>query len=610
MGSIQQKVLKGGTLKGSLVARVYSTGPVEVKGTIACTNSPFVLNYDLTLQRGWNAVEYTKVGDTNTLVKLDPQAATELIALPEPGYLGMMLSPEHIQLSPDGTATVLATIRQHGGYHGPVSLRTSRADLTVTPATLTLPALTSLRAPAGVPIATAMGLQPQQVVTRLTFKYMGPGAQNLPFFLNATDVRGEFIGGGRGTLTSVQPAVNLSLEQTHLAHMGVYVCQGETLNLKVQVTGLNGFTGETTVGLTGLPAGVTAPAVPVTVVAGRAATASLDLTVESGAALVASRIQLISPDLAATDTDLQLPFSTCPARTPIRVISTSGMTPALVVGGDGVWIHVGHSAQPNPLTNVHDQIYKWHTPAGEGITVLGPDMYRAIPMPGGDVIFGGGNADGTRYRLTLAGQYTTLRPPYSFAGTGAADDKGRIWYAARSGELRRWDPISGQDIVMDTNQTYNREYDWFYASPDHKTILYKRSSASASGVYFYTIHTDTGTITPRPLSGHQILSEKAAISDTGTIWFEGFGGGVARVDQDATVTTYENQRFLALNQSETNGAWMSDGKTVTLRDEAGQVVQSIPVGSVFDAAPLKSGGVALLTADHMEKRQYYISFLR
>lgn len=621
LGAVQQTITQGGSLNDSVVARVYSTGPVTVKGQITC-NSPadFVLNYDMTLQSGWNAVEYTKVGNTNTMMALQPQVKTELTAFPEEPYLYIALNPSHLQFDADGTATAQATFYQHGGYNGPIRLVTGSKDLSVTPSTLTLPALTAQNASkaehgwsgSGLGLS-ALGLSAQKVDTTLTFKYTGSGAQNLNFYLSAENASGRSVGYGQGTLTAQNPSVLAAFKD--LNGREVFVCQGETLDLNVQVNSLYGFAGQTTVTLAGLPAGVTVPSVPVTLVAGGTATIVVPVTVAPNAALTMPKPQvtLTSPDLAATNEAPSIEFGVCPARTLLGKETEISQQHPIPAGEDGVWIYLGYNAQHDPAKGSYPFLYKLFRPSGEVLTASAPQsLLSGVSLPNGDLLVPSGNSDDKVYRVTPSGGVASLAAPsYRSFSSAAADYLGRVWYATFNGELHRWNPETGEDITVDTSYQYSHEYGKLTASPDRKSVLYRPSSTFEP---FRVIQPDTGIVTVRTIANNsRPWGNTAAISNTGVIWIgegDSYSYAISRLNHDGTVTIFQHSNivFRGIDQADGEKIWVQKGTELALLNVDGQVIRSFPMG-IGDATPLKSGGVGVISVDYALPRQTYVTFL-
>lgn len=603
MGAIRQRILKGGSLNESVVARVYATEPVIAKAKITCAND-FVLIYDMTLNAGWNAVEYNKTGNTNTMVTLNPQATTELTAVPREPAVVVSLSPRDLQFQEDGTATAKASFYQHGGYFGPVSLHTDRDDLTVTPSTVTIPALTAQRTPSPWHFSamSPMGLGQLKYETTLTFNYSGPGTPGLAFRLAVKDPRGQDVGSGYGQVISKKPAVSARLHG-----YGYFVCEGETLNVNLTVTSVNGFKGQTRIGMANLPAGVTAPDVQVEVSPDLPTTTSIPVTVQSGAALTNTEVELTSPDLTQIGTDQRVEFGVCPARTAISRQSTGGLA-IQGVGGNGLWVRIGLS----PLTLL--------APGAAPVTAVVPSYHRGISLPDGDMLIPPNYEDSyENYRLTPAGEYTTIASPMMYRNPhrhGAADHLGRIWYAGWDQKLHRWTPETGDEVSFDTPHQYDQEYGYFVASPDGRTLVYYERMMM--GKPFVVINADTATVEKRTPQAY-LWGNSAAVGNAGIIWFGsqldygplyriGDAGVVQEISEPSDLA--KNVSFLGVDQAGTGNIWVRSRKSVFLINDQGEIVREWPMGS-FDGMPLRGGGLAVLSYESADSDpQIYITYLK
>lgn len=116
---VQEQVVTGGTLKGTLVARLYSDRAATINGTLDCQGSPVYLKF--TLNQGWNALEWLESGQSLTLSNLGTGATSTLKTSPFPKGVAVSTRSAALEFSSNDTASTEARLYQEGGYTGTVS---------------------------------------------------------------------------------------------------------------------------------------------------------------------------------------------------------------------------------------------------------------------------------------------------------------------------------------------------------------------------------------------------------------------------------------------------------------------------------------------------------
>ncbi|MFC6659119.1 hypothetical protein [Deinococcus multiflagellatus] len=215
-------------------------------------------------------------------------------------------------LRPNSTLDLNVSAYSVGGFTGDVTFSATDlpAGVTVTPVTKTLN---------GAAFAT-ISLKAADVV---------PGTYKITLTADG--------GNGRTASTKVditvpKPGVTLSVS----SYGSVAVYQGSGGTVSVDVKGVEGFSGATTVTLADLPAGVTATPKSVTVTQDATTTVQIPVQVAADAGLGEATVRLTSPDLAANAQNTTATLSIRPARTQL-----SGSASQSIRATEGVWAVTG-----------------------------------------------------------------------------------------------------------------------------------------------------------------------------------------------------------------------------------------------------------------------------
>ncbi|WP_412029169.1 hypothetical protein [Deinococcus yunweiensis] len=203
LGSIRELITAGGTLPFSRVARVYSDRATTVQATVRCGTTT-ELNYDVTLRKGWNAVEYAVASNSVGMKTLGTVTTSFESSLNLP-YISVVMAPGVLTFRDNATAQVAATLYQEGGLGGTFTLETDIEGLTVTPAEVSLGGPLSVATQPGAAVLSRLGLGSQALRTTLTFMYTGKVNGVRPFVVTVNNEYGQQVGRGDGTLDVQRP---------------------------------------------------------------------------------------------------------------------------------------------------------------------------------------------------------------------------------------------------------------------------------------------------------------------------------------------------------------------------------------------------------------------
>ncbi|MFK7601564.1 hypothetical protein ACI3L1_05070 [Deinococcus sp. SM5_A1] len=285
LGYIREKVVGGpdAALPEAALNRLYADRPFTYKGICSFKDeggTTLTENVDITVQRGWNTLVFSRIGTVFTTANASPSDQIELAFTSFTPGAFIELEDEKLDFGSVDTVVVNANVVQAGNFSGTISLSTDIPALTVTPDTLTLSPLPKLAAQSGQASKAqaarlgALSLQPQLLSTRLTFKYTGTtNYSNQSFEVRVKDAGGEQVGQGNGHITVSRAGIDLYV-YTYPLTLG----RNSTVELPFVLTSVMGFGGTVIVGAGNLPGGVKATSQTVILSKDRPATGSLTLT--------------------------------------------------------------------------------------------------------------------------------------------------------------------------------------------------------------------------------------------------------------------------------------------------------------------------------------------
>lgn len=313
LGTVVEKVIAGAdaTKSSPIIVRLYSDRAFTFTGS--CTHkladgSSFKESVEISVSKGWNALVSTVNGNTLDLRNASADDRIQMAFESAAPGVAVLLESETVQFTTDSPVTINADIVQVGGYTGTVHLSTDIPGLSVEPATITLPSPPTLQGQA-VPDEVTLerhsrsGLKPQQVTTKLTFKYSGNDNLTSPFNIIVKDGANKQVGSGEGRLEVTRPGFTL-----YASGYNLLLPRSNSLKFPVTLNATQNFTGEVTLSATGLPAGVTVT--PTTVKLSGSAYTELTLTSNASAAPGTYPITLTANGggrSASTKVDLVIP---------------------------------------------------------------------------------------------------------------------------------------------------------------------------------------------------------------------------------------------------------------------------------------------------------------
>lgn len=612
------------TVDGQDVLRVYSDTAATFKGTALCYDT-IRLDLDLSVKRGWNAMTLMEVDGGSTLrVRTLEAGSRTLLSFERAGEQVDVYFRDQSELTlrAGQSAAREVVLGQTGGISGEVTLETSVPGVTVTPSSVGLPVLGAARLSAarlgqsgpgqnglrgGGLAALRQTVEPQAVGTALTFSAAGgargyTGPLDVIVKRNGTEV-------GRGTLYSfrlVAPSVSLVISD---AHNGVNLYPGETSSLRVNVMSMEGFSGSTTLTLTGLPAGVTAPAVTAQVTPNTTTTVSIPVTAAADAAPGTSTVSVTSPHFGISTGPSSVQVTVRPARTAVGQASSR-----LARGGEGVWVP-GQGSYDSGTSTYRTELTRYVGGQVAARATVPSSVGQILTLPGGDLVVPLQNNQAVR--ISDAGTVTPLTSPsFSYASEAAVDGQGRVWFVQRtlagmggySSALARWTPETGEVVTVDSSQEYGQQGGRLVASNDGQTLVYLPTYSSKT----LRIDARTGAVSPLGVELND-QSGSVAISDSGTLWFTQYGA-LKRVNADGSVTTFDGvrvERLFGFDRRDANILWGADFSTVVRIDARTGEATRISLGGVVAAVTLSSGGLSVMTSEYVNGQpQAYLSILR
>lgn len=716
LGYIDEKIVAGpdSTLPQATLNRMYSDRPFTYKGS--CTyydsaSSPYTGTVDIDIRRGWNTLVLSQEAKAFTTRNAASDDRIELTFTSAEPRVVFDLGSAELNFGDSDSVTVDAEVIQVGNYSGKLSLSTDLPGLTVEPATLTLNPLPKLSAQAvegRSPLFSALGLRPQKLSTKLTFKYSGDGnVYNRPFSLLAQDSGGRQVGRGSGLISVSRPGITVSVYGPELelapsstkrlpvlltavgnfsgevtvslsglpagvsapaskvnlqyygsteltltsgasVKSGTYpltvtaqgggksatatvnlvvprpsvqisidastqaIAQGEQATIGVDVQSQDGFSGPTTLQLTGLPAGITSAPLVVQVTPNTVTTARVPLTAAADTALGVYRVQVGSSDLSST----QYPGQNTVALTvrPARTALGADIGPGIAASREGVWVAATAYDQGNRTSTIK------HVVAGKikASYTVPVQINKLLTLPDGAVLAMNYDTYSDEvYRVTNDGISAALARPRDLA-YGAVDSQGQVWFVqttpegigGEKKELARWNPATGAVTVVTTPQPIEPGGS-LTASNDGKQMVYFSAYANKA----LKINTVTKTISNLNVSAGG-ASTSMALGNDGLIYFTAYGQ-LKRLNTDGTVTTFQNQsqisRLVGFDQKDSGLVWALDSDGVVRINAATNQLTSLSLGQTSAATLLPGGGLGVLTLENYfgsGPRETFLSILR
>jgi len=412
--------------------------------------------------------------------------------------------------------------------------------------------------------------------------------------------------GGRVTRTPVTLTVQQPAVQVRFVGGQDFVHQGESKLIGVSVTSVNGFSGTTTLSLSGLPAGVTAAPLTVSVAPGTSTSANFNLAVTSDAALGTAV-------LGVTDSDQPSSSSVDSFRLSVRpqLVALIGSGSQLATARDGVWVL--SAATYNSSTYNYQQTLTRYTKAGSAVTVsINPasNSYNGgglVSTPGGDAVVVGDTTI-TRYQDdgTVKSTVTTSQNSYNAYtnSRSVADNQGRLW-SIGSGQngsgstLYSTDLSTGQrTAVLNIGSSNGYGYGLFRDAAGTALYLSGVTSGILTKIDFSTLaRTD---ITTPGVSQVQAL----AVAQDGAVWGTGnytfYSSALFRLNSDGTVSMFGTSASrLVFDTASALTLWGSGSASggLTKFDTGSGNSTTVVDSSAQDIVANASGGLWLATSE-------------
>jgi len=404
--------------------------------------------------------------------------------------------------------------------------------------------------------------------------------------------------GGVVTKSDVQVQVykpSVSVSFPNYSYNSLTVRRGQTMNFTVQVGSQHGFSGSTTINLDGLPRGVTAAPLALTVTPGVTTSATMAVTASDTADYGTATVKVTGDDI---DTSSQPQLSLAVASS---LTLQLGNTVQIATASNGLWT-VGQNGNGGYAYSGNTYGYNYTINRYEGsqlkvsttFFVSGGSISTPLATPGGDLVLTNSNtayivkADGTTSSLILdsSDNYYTNNAPK------VVDAQNRLWYASVSNNvaaLNTLDLSTGAKAVVSGVTPSNTSFN-MYRNTSGSTLYYAANSGN-SGLVQIDAATSTKT-KDIPLPGIYSVGS-LAIAQDGTIW--GSSSSIFRVNADGTISTFSSlssSSKLVFDATDAKTLWAYSGSTVYKIDTTRGTAAPIPFGlNISDIVSDNAGGV-------------------
>ena len=402
--------------------------------------------------------------------------------------------------------------------------------------------------------------------------------------------------GGRISRTPLTLTVQQPVVQVNFVGNSDSMHQGESKLIGVNVSSVNGFSGTTTLSLSGLPAGISAAPLTVSVTPGTSTNANFNLVSITDTTLGTATLKI-------TDTDQSNSQSTSPSfQLSVRpqLVALIGSGSQIASAHDGVWV-LG-AATYNQSTYTYQQTLTRYTKAGSAVLVkTASGSYPGgtlLSTPGGDAVIVGNGAS-TRYQddgsvKSTASTSQNNYNPYSNSRP-VADNQGRLWSIGFSpngsgSTLFRTDLMTGTSTtVLTTPSTGN--FGLFRDPAGNALYVSGLTNGILTKIDFSTLaRTD---LTLPGISQLQTLD----VAQSNTLWAS--GGNLFRLNVDGTTTGFNTYATkLAFDPAAATTLWIigsNYSSGLTKFDTASGTGTALVNGNVQDITPNTSGGIWLET---------------
>lgn len=593
---------------GYPLTHMYSGQSAAFNGTATCGST--TLNLNLKLQAGWNMVAVSGGSGVLALTSVNDPASVSLKLVKAKEAVTMTPTDisSYFSLAPGQTVKKEMTFKQTGGILGPIDLTTSVQGVEVTPSTITFTAVKSQALQdhgAKTPLLQAVDrltgqgtLTSQSLKTNITFSLNENAVSSSgPLELIASQ-NGVVLGKMTFTATITAPYVQATLPNGLL--FSSY--QGSTVNLPVTLEPANGFSGNTTISLTNLPAGVSAAPVTVNILPNASTSLNIPVTVSSSAALGTYTVKFQGTKVTPYD----LTLTVKPAR--VQVSENMVYQDALRPAASGVWVAQSVSDAGQQKLAVQ----RWTT-EGKQVEVKFPNAAAwTIPVPDGSLYVVDNTINANTKTMFLHhvkddGTYTDITAnTMSLTTNGVADASGRIWHFVTDTSqigvipyvLAYWDPVTNKTTQMNDVRSNNYSSSSALVISNNGQYLLFPGSYDSSPTLI-----DTQTLTTKTVGTVGSMSS-AAISDSGDLWYRSGGSGLTHLNPDGTSNTFkvlDNDPFMQIigfDRLDPKKLWLRGYSGAYSFDTVALTSTSFPTDSLRGGITVKSGGIALLMGDN------------
>ncbi|GGR33280.1 hypothetical protein [Deinococcus ruber] len=622
VATIQEAVVSGAKVPGAIVSRVYVNAPLVLKAKVSCSNRPYTIDYDVTLNQGWNAVEISGNNSASVMKNLSPDARSALkVTRRTPGVTVSLDDSSVINLTPGERVTRNVYFSQVGAYSGTVNLSTNVPGVSVEPSTVTLGSLETQSVKSeGWTAGLSGDIKAQSLSTPITFVAAADAPTHYSYSFNDAliikDGSGTQVGSGNINVSLVVPGVYAYLNSSYVS-----LGQGATTTLSVNLSSVNGLNGPVTVSLSGLPSGVTATPQTVQVTPSSGATATLQISATADAEPGTSTVslQVDRPNSNTSTYSTQATVNIVPARTLLSTQSVGDVLPA----SQGIWfksnpVYLGNNQYSLTLTRIlNDKTAKSidFTYSASGDTPL------LLSTPSGNIILS------TYSLIEILHDDGLPQDSYLTGGTGwtastiAADYRDRVWALKTNTytgvplvSLTRYDPNTttlnpainaptGELVTIDDSGMIDQNSK-LRVSNDGRTMIIASSTPGKT----FSINTETAAITNLNMTLND--PSNVVVANDGTFWISSYGT-IQKRNSDGSLTALsglQGSTLIGIDHQDPDILWLSNSNKIIRFSISGKPIKTVDFSTfnVFRIVLSNTGGIDIVTGSY---NSFYLSHL-
>ncbi|ULH15027.1 hypothetical protein MF271_13820 [Deinococcus sp. KNUC1210] len=595
---------------------IYANTPQSYQGTVTCNGSSTATKVNVQFAAGWNAIIFDHDANGNvTIISAPTDTRVQLSLKRLTSSVAISLDTSSLSLQAGQSTTANAVILQGGGISGTLDLSTDVPGLTVTPASVSLPALNA-QSVRSQPLLEALGngargvgpldVAAQRLSTQLTFTASADavgynGTMNLIAKQGGVEVGRQAL-----NLSLVAPGVSASFANG--SYYGVSIGQGESIAIPVAVTSMNNYSGAVTVTLSGLPTGVSAATQVIQIMPNTTITVKIALSASSSAQVGTSQINILTtPSNLATYVS-PLPLNILPART--NVGTSSG---TLFAAKQGVWL-TGESNYNAQLGMTVQTLSRYDGGVLKATHLLPSSSNLVIGRTGVLMALSTSYAGNSLYTNTVRsiqddGSYQDVSfvssipfPQYYYSSRPLADLNGDIWYLD-SGSLKKF-TASSREITTINGITNLSFYSNLQLSQDGSTIYLYSGGPSTPAAF--KVDVATGAVSSATYLSYGQLDSK------GVVW--GISNGkLAKMSTDGTLVAYNTidvSALIGFDFKNPSVLWARSSNGIVKIDVSASPIPTFVLASPssFQDATLSiMGGLDYIYSDYSNGYTYYLS---